>query len=108
MITKQKTLKIIKEKVDGRTSRHIKLKKPVVAELLEGIGYKRKVNRRIVKLVKDGNSVNFVDDTYFQQNINVLDTKELHQILWQVITENEKKEIALEHLLLTKTYLNNI
>lgn len=107
MITKQKTLKLIKEKVDGRTNHQIRLKKPVVAVTLEGIGYKRKVSRRIVKLVKDGNSVNFVDDIYSQKNINILDTKELHQILWQVISENEKKEIALEHLLLTKTYLNN-
>ena len=107
MITKQKTLKLIKEKVDSKTSRQIRLKKPVIAETIEGIGYKRKVQRRIVKLRKDGNSVNFVDDIYSMKNINVLDTKALHQILWQVISEAEKKEIALEHLIATKTYLND-
>lgn len=107
MISKQKTLKLIKEKVDSKTSRQIRLKKPIVCSMMEGIGYKREVKRRITKLVKDGNSVNFMDDTYFQKNINVLDTKVLHQILWQVISEVEKKEIALEHLMTTKTYLND-
>lgn len=107
MINRQKTLKLIKAKVDEKTSRQIRLKKPVKCHTIEGIGIKRKIERRIVKLVKNGNTTDFIDDAYYQGNINdIADVKELHQLMWSVITESEKKEIALEHLLLTKTYLN--
>lgn len=104
MISRTKTLKLIKEKVDGRTSRAIKLKRPLVCPITEGV-IKHTTNRRITKLIKDGNSVMCIDDNYQQRNINVLETKNLHQIMWQVISENEKKEIALEHLVTSKTYL---
>lgn len=105
MINKQKTLKLIKAKVDEPMAKQIRLKKPITCVMVEGVGYKRKVERRLVKLVKDGNSVNYVDDTFFQRNINTLETKDLHKILWQILREREKAEIALEHLVSTKPYL---
>lgn len=104
MISKQKTLKLIKEKVDGRANGTIKLKKAVPCSLSEGV-LKHLVRFRINKLVKSGNSVMFIDDTYKMRNINVLDTKALHQIMWQIITEKEKMEIAYNHLITSKTYL---
>lgn len=107
MISKGKTLKLIKQKVDAKTSRQIKLKKPLPCVLEEGIGFKQKVVHRITKMIKNGNSVYVVDDTYQQFNMNVLDTKDLHKIMWQVISDKEKAEIALEHLISTKTYLED-
>lgn len=106
MISKVKTLKLIKEKVDGRASRQIKLKKIIPTAIIEGI-MKRTIRTRVVKLIKRGNSVMWVDDAYIIRNINVLDTQTLHKIMWQIITEGEKKEIALEHLVSTKSYLED-
>lgn len=105
MISKAKTLKRIKEIVDAKTSGMTKLKKPFECEFKEGV-IKHTVKRRIMKLVKSGNSINWIDDAYGVRNINMLDTKDLHKILWQLITDKEKREIALEHLLSTKDYLN--
>ena len=104
MISKQKTLKLIKEKVDGRANTSIKLKKAVLCPIMEGT-FRHLVRARVTKLVKDGNSVMCLDDTYQMRNINVLGSKELHQIMWQIISDKEKREIALEHLLTSKTYL---
>jgi hypothetical protein len=104
MISKQETLKLIKEKVDARPSNKIKLKKPFWCNFVTGI-FKHKERRRIVTLVKDGNSTNWIDDGYSVRNINVLDTKDLHKIMWQLISDKEKKEIALQHLIETKNYL---
>jgi hypothetical protein len=47
----------------------------------------------------------WIDDAYAMRNINILDTKDLHKIMWQLINDKEKMEIALEHLVSTKTYL---
>lgn len=104
MITRQKTLKLIKEKVDSRASNKIKLKKQFTCEFVEGT-FKHTERRRIVSLIKQGNSVMWIDDAYAMRNINVLDTKDLHKIMWQLISDKEKMEIALEHLVSTKTYL---
>lgn len=104
MITRQKTLKLIKEKVDSRASSKIKLKKQFTCEFVEGT-FKHTERRRIVSLIKQGNSVIWIDDAYAMRNINILDTKDLHKIMWQLISDKEKMEIALEHLVSTKTYL---
>lgn len=106
MTSKQKTLKLIKEKVDGRANGTIKVKKPFWCVFQEGT-FRHTERRRITKLVKDGNSVNWVDDAYAVRNISVLETKDLHKIMWQLISDKEKREIALEHLLSTKEYLTN-
>ena len=37
--------------------------------------------------------------------LDFVDTKDLHKIMWQLISDKEKMEIALEHLVSTKTYL---
>lgn len=104
MITKTKTLKLIKSKVDARKSGRIKLKKSFVCAFEEGI-IRHTERRRITHLMKSGNSVLWMDDTYNVRNISVLDTKDLHKIMWQLISDKEKMEIALEHLVLTKSYL---
>lgn len=104
MITKQKTLKLIKEKIDVKTNGKIKLKKTVETDMVCGI-FKHIERKRIKQLFKRGNSVYVVDDNYEVHNLNELDTKPLHQIMWQIISDKEKKEIALEHLLETKDYL---
>ena len=106
MITRQKTLKLIKEKVDSRTSGKIKLKKQFTCEFVEGT-FKHTERRRIVSLIKQGNSVMWIDDAYAMRNINVLDTKDLHKIMWQNLSDKEKREIALEHLLESKAYLED-
>ena len=106
MVTRQKTLKLIKEKVDSRTSGKIKLKKQFMCEFVEGT-FKHTERRRIVSLIKQGNSVMWIDDAYAMRNINVLDTKDLHKIMWQNLSDKEKREIALEHLLESKTYLED-
>ena len=105
MITRGDTLKIIKEKVDSRTSGNIKLKKPFYCEFVEGT-FRHTERRRITKLVKSGNSVMWIDDSYQIRNINILELKDLHKIMWQIISDKEKKEIALAHLIETKGYLN--
>ena len=105
MITRCKTLKLIKEKVDGRTSGRIKLKKSFWCEFQEGT-FRHTERKRIVSLIKQGNSVMWLDDGYGVRNITVLDTKDLHKIMWQLINDKEKREIAYEHLIETKTYLN--
>lgn len=104
MINKQKTLKLIKEKVDGRANNTIKMKKAFWCVFKEGV-FKHNERRRIVSLHKDGNSVMWQDDAYQLRNINILDLKDLHKIMWQIISDKEKKDIALEHLLETKEYL---
>ena len=104
MISKQKTLKLIKEKVDARASGKIKLRKPFWCEFAEGT-FRHNERRRITFLYKNGNSVFWLDDGYCARNINMLDTKDLHKVMWQLVTDKEKREIALEHLLLTKNYL---
>ena len=106
MISRTDTLKLIKEKVDARTSGRIKLKKSFWCEFKEGT-FKHTVRRRITTLVKHGNSVNWIDDAYSVRNINMLDTKDLHKIMWGLISDKEKREIALEHLLETKDYLTD-
>lgn len=104
MINKTETLKLIKSKVDARKNGKIKLPKPFKVEIREGVVLVTK-NVKITSLIKNGNSVFFKDDTYQLRNINILDTKDLHRIMWQLITDKEKKEIALEHLVMSKTYL---
>ena len=104
MISRGDTLKVIKEKVDSRTSGNIKLKKQFNCEFVEGT-FRHTERRRITKLVKNGNSVMWVDDGYAMRNITILDTKDLHKILWQLISDKEKREIAYEHLIATKEYL---
>jgi len=106
MVTRQKTLKLIKEKVDSRASGKIKLRKQFTCEFVEGT-FKHTERRRIVSLIKQGNSVMWIDDAYAMRNINVLDTKDLHKIMWQNLSDKEKREIALEHLLESKTYLED-
>lgn len=104
MITRQKTLKLIKEKVDSRASGKIKLKKQFTCEFVEGT-FKHTERRKIVSLFKQGNSVMWIDEGYCVRNINILDTKDLHKTMWQLISDKEKMEIALEHLFESKTYL---
>ena len=104
MIRKTETLKRIKEKVDSRTSGKISLKKVFSCSFVEGI-CKKDVKRRITKLIKHGNSVLWMDDTNNLRNINILDTKDLHKILWQLLSIHEKKEIAYNHFIEKMTYL---
>jgi hypothetical protein len=104
MINKQKTLKLIKEKVDARTNGKIKLKKPFYCTFEEGV-FKHSVRKRITSLLKQGNSVMWVDDGYGVRNISILETTDLHKIMWQIISDKEKREIAYEHLITTKQYL---
>ena len=104
MISRTETLKIIKEKVDSRTTGKIKLKKQIWCEFQEGT-FRHTERKRVVSMYKQGNSVMWIDDGYSVRNINMLDTKDLHKIMWQLITDKEKREIALEHLLSSKAYL---
>lgn len=106
MINRTKTLKLIKEKVDARTNGKINLKKPFWAVFVEGM-FRHTERRRITKLVKNGNSVMWIDEAFRVRNITMLDTKDLHKIMWQLISESEKKQIALEHLIETKSYLTD-
>ncbi len=106
MVTRQKTLKLIKEKVDSRASGKVKLKKQFMCEFMEGT-FKHTERRRIISLFKQGNSVMWIDERYGVRNINMLDTKDLHKIMWQNLSDKEKSEIALEHLLESKTYLED-
>jgi len=105
MTNKTETLKIIKEKVDSRSNGKIKLKRQFSCEFKEGT-FKHTERRRITTLQKQGNSVMWLDDAYHMRNINILELKDLHKIMWQVISDKEKKEIALAHLIETKDYLN--
>ena len=107
MISKQKTLKVIKEKVDARANGKIKLKKHVTTDLVCGL-FKHTETKNIKEVFKHGNSVFCVDDNYEVRNINELDGKALRTILWQLITDKEKKEIALEHLYDTMDYLKEV
>lgn len=104
MIGKTSTLKLIKSKVDAKKSGKIKLKKPVFGLFSDGIIKTSKI-RRVTTLLKKGNSVMWMDDAYELRNINILESVSLHKIMWQLISDKEKKEIALEHLLSTKKYL---
>lgn len=104
MLTRQKALKIIKKKVDGNSNRKIKLKSPFVCEFLEGT-IRHTVRKKIISIYKNGNSVFWVDESYGVRNINMLDTKDLHKMLWQIISDKEKRDIALEHLIASKPYL---
>lgn len=106
MIEKKETLKLIKEKIDSRSSGKFKLKKPFECEFKEGV-FKHTERRKIVSLLKSGNSILWQDNNYQLRNINMLDTKDLHKLMWMLISDKEKKEIALEHLLSTKTYLTD-
>lgn len=107
MITKSKTLKLIKEKVDGRTTGKVRLKKRVTSEVICGV-FKHKERKVIKDLFKQGNSVMCIDDNYEVHNINELDGKALQSILWQVISDKEKKEIAFEHLYSTMGHLKEM
>ena len=104
MISKQKTLKLIKSKVDGKKCGKIRLSKSFQCTFLEGV-FKHYETRKIIFLVKKGNSVFWADDTLCLRNISILSTTDLHKIMWQLISDKEKNMIALEHLLSTKTYL---
>jgi len=106
MIGKGKTLKLIKSKVDARTNGKAKLKKSFYVTFKEGV-IRHTERRRITQLVKSGNSVMWMDDAYSLRNINILDLKDLHKIMWQLIANKEKAEIALEHLVTTKSYLED-
>jgi hypothetical protein len=106
MISKQKTLKLIKSKVDTRKSRKIKLPKSFQCSFVEGV-FKHIETRKVTSLIKSGNSVLWVDENHQMRNISILSTSDLHKIMWQVISDKEKNEIALEHLLATKTYLED-
>ena len=107
MITKTATLKLIKEKVDARSTGKVKLKKRVTSEVVCGV-FRHKEKKVIKDLFKQGNSVMCIDDNYEVHNINELDSKALQSILWQLITDKEKKEIALEYLYSSMTYLKEI
>ena len=63
MITRSKTLKLIKEKVDSKTSGKIKLRKPFYVVFKEGV-IKHTTRKRIVSLQKQGNSTMWLDDGY--------------------------------------------
>lgn len=107
MITKAETLKLIKEKVDSRANGKAKLHKHVETKLEVGI-FKHTEKRVFKELFKKGNSVFCVDENYEVHNINELDSTALRTMLWQLITEKEKKEIALEHLYTTMDYLKDL
>lgn len=106
MIGKTATLKLIKEKVDSRANGRIKIKKPFYCEFQEGV-FKHTERKRICSLVKNGNSVMWLDDGYGMRNINILSTQDLHKIMWGLISDKEKREIAYEHLISSKTYLTS-
>ncbi len=106
MISKTETLKKIKEKVDARSNGKVKLKKRVETEMQVGI-FKHTEKRTFKELFKKGNSVFCVDVNYEVHNINELDGKTLRTMLWQLISDKEKKEIALEHLYATNDYLKD-
>lgn len=106
MIGKTSTLKLIKSKVDAKKSGKIKLKKPVWGLFSDGV-IKTTKRRRVTTLVKNGNSILWMDDAYELRNINILDSVTLHKIMWQLISDKEKKDIALEHLVSTKSYLED-
>ena len=105
MIGRKDTLKLIKEKVDSRTSGRINLKKHVKCTIVEGV-FKHDVSTKVCKLAKQGNSVMFIDDVYQIRNITMLDTKVLHQILWQILSDKEKMEITYTDFLERLKYLN--
>ena len=107
MITKAETLKLIKEKVDARANGKAKLHKHVETKLEVGI-FKHTEKRVFKELFKKGNSIFCVDENYEVHNINELDSTALRAMLWQLITEKEKKEIALEHLYTTMDYLKDL
>lgn len=104
MITRKDTLKLIKEKIDAKTSGKFKVKKPFECKFDEGV-FRHTEKRKITSLYKSGNSILWVDNTNQVRNINMLDTKDLHKLMWMLISDKEKKEIALEHLISTKEYL---
>ena len=106
MINRTNTLKIIKAKVDARKTTKVKMKRHIWTAFTEGV-FKTSKRRRVKELFKQGNSIMWVDDVCEVRNINMLDTETLHIILWQLISDKEKREIALEHLLTTKTYLED-
>ena len=106
MISKAETLKLIKEKTEARANGKVKLKKHVTTDLVCGI-FKHTETKTIKELFKRGNSIFCVDDNYEVRNINELDGKALRTIMWQLITDKEKKEIALEHLYTTMDYLKD-
>jgi hypothetical protein len=107
MISTTDILKLIKEKVDARANGKAKLKKQVETKLEVGI-FKHTEKRVFKELFKKGNSVFCVDTNYEVHNINELDSTALRTILWQLITEKEKKEIALEHLYTVMDYLKDL
>ena len=106
MISKAETLKLIKEKTEARANGKVKLKKHVTTDLVCGI-FKHTETKTIKELYKRGNSIFCVDENYEVRNINELDGKALRTIMWQLITDKEKKEIALEHLYTTMDYLKD-
>ena len=97
MITKGETLKLIKEKVDARANGKIKLKKHVETELKVGL-FKHTEKRRFKELFKNGNSTYCVDTNYEVHNIAELDIKALRLMLWQLLSDKEKKEIAVKYI----------
>lgn len=105
MLTKRETLKLIKSKVDTRKSGRIKMQKPFTCTFEGGV-FRHTEKRKITYLIKCGNSVLWMDDVHNVRNISMLSTKDLHKIMWQLISESEKKEIALQSLLNEKSYLN--
>jgi phosphopantothenate synthetase len=107
MISKIETLKRIKEKVDARANGKVKLKKRVETTLEVGI-FKHTEKRVFKELFKKGNSIFCVDENYEVHNINELNSTALRTMLWQLITDKEKKEIALEHLYATMSYLKEL
>jgi hypothetical protein len=107
MISKTETLKLIKEKVDARANGKVKLKKRVETTLEVGI-FKHTEKRVFKELFKKGNSIFCVDENYEVHNINELDSTALRTMLWQLITDKEKKEIALEHLYTIMSYLKEL
>ena len=107
MISKIETLKRKNEKVDSRANGKVKLKKRVETTLEVGI-FKHTEKRVFKELFKKGNSIFCVDENYEVHNINELDSTALRTMLWQLITDKEKKEIALEHLYATMSYLKEL
>lgn len=106
MLTKIETLKLIKEKVDSRASGKVKLKKRVETEMQVGV-FKHTEKRTFKELFKRGNSVFCIDTNYEVHNINELDGKALRTMMWQLITDKEKRDIALDHLYSTMDYLKD-
>jgi hypothetical protein len=94
MITRIETLKRIKVKVEDRKSAKIRLKRQVPCEFKEGV-FSITTRRKAVELFKQGSSVMFVDENHEVRNIRVLDTPALHTILFMLLTNEERSEIAL-------------